>query len=142
MQDVILPNFKKAMAPQSHLLWLKISVFGTAVLVCLMSSVYKPMDYLIMITTLIGTIYMAGASCVCGGGLYWQKGTTAGAWTAMIIGAVLGIGSNILFQIWTNVSGFLANSCPIGPVSVYLLHHTNKFPINGIQLYLLICCNQ
>src|SRR5262245_40181902 len=48
-----------------------------------------------------GAIYLAGAGAVIIGGLYWNRGTTAGAWTAMVSGALVMATSITLRQIET-----------------------------------------
>ena len=42
-----------------------------------------------MFFAISGAIFLGGAGSVIIGGLYWKKGTTAAAWSAMIIGAVM-----------------------------------------------------
>ena len=36
-----------------------------------------------------GTIFLAGSGAAIIGGLYWKRGTTAGAYSAMIVGGLL-----------------------------------------------------
>jgi len=46
-----------------------------------------------------GAIFAGGSGAVIIGGLYWKRGTTAAAWTAMITGAVIAVGGIIIKQI-------------------------------------------
>ena len=50
-------------------------------------------------------IFAGGVGAVIIGGLYWSRGTTEGAWTAMIIGAIVGVSGTIVPQVsdsWLN----------------------------------------
>jgi SSS family solute:Na+ symporter len=137
LQDVIMPLRKKLFSPQSHMLALKLTVFCVAIFVSIFSILFKPVDYLVMLVTLIGSIYLGGVGLVCWGGLYWKKGTTAGAWTALIIGMVLGVGSNILQQFWGQINPLLAGLAGPGDWRQYLLAHADKLPLNGQQLSII-----
>jgi SSS family solute:Na+ symporter len=96
LQDVIMPLRKKPFEPRAHVRWLKVTVFCVAAFACSFSIIFKPVDYLVMIVALIGAIYLGGIGFVVWGGLYWKRGTNAGAWTAMIIGSSLGVTFNIV----------------------------------------------
>ncbi len=64
LQDVILPLRKKPLGPKAHLLALRLTASGVAVFVCVFSLLYKPVDYLQMVTILIGAIYLSGIGAI------------------------------------------------------------------------------
>lgn len=51
-----------------------------------------------------GAIYNAGAGAVIIGGLYWKKGTTAGAWTSMVLGSTIAVVAILLDYNWTTIA--------------------------------------
>jgi solute:Na+ symporter, SSS family len=135
LQDVVLPLRKNPFEAKSHIFWLRITIFGIAVFACVLSYFFKPVEYLTMIISLIGAIYLGGIGVVVWGGLYWRKGTTAGAWTAMGIGAVLGILFNLMQELWEPLNHPLTTW--FGPASAmgqFLAAHPEHSPFNGQQL--------
>ena len=137
LQDVFLPCFKKPLDPKQHVRWLKIMVFGVAVFACLFSMWFKPVDYLVLATALLSALYLGGIGLVVWGGLYWKRGTTAGAWTSLSIGAALSVFFFIFQQFWTSLQpGLLALFGP-GSAGQYLAAHAEKCPLNGQQLTLI-----
>ena len=99
IQDIVLPLRKKPISQQQHLKWLRCSIIGVAVFILLFSVFFKQTEYIAMFFNITGAIFTGGAGSAIIGGLYWKRGTTAGAWAAMIVGAVLSIGGIILQQI-------------------------------------------
>ncbi|MEN8254459.1 MAG: hypothetical protein ABFR33_03210 [Verrucomicrobiota bacterium] len=134
VQDVILPFRKKPFGPKGQLLVLRLSIFGVAVFVFFFSMFFKQTDYILMFMGLTGAIFLGGAGSAIIGGLYWKKGTTAGAWTAMISGAVLGVGGMLLQSNWQPVATWLAG---LFPDSAYLAAHMESFPINGQWIFFI-----
>jgi len=110
IQDVIVPLRKKPLPTNSHLFLLKLSVAGVLVFFFLFGAFFRQTQYVIMWFNIAGAIFMGGAGSVIIGGLYWNKGTAAGAWCALIVGSVLA------------VSGILARQ--INP----------EFPLNGLHV--------
>jgi SSS family solute:Na+ symporter len=99
VQDVILPFRKKPLKPDQHIRLLKWSIFGVAVFIFFFSLFFRQTEAIVMFFQITGVIFMGGAGTVIIGGLYWKRGTTAGAWAGMITGAVLGVGCIVLQQI-------------------------------------------
>jgi SSS family solute:Na+ symporter len=60
---------------------------------------YTPTQYVAMFLALTGAIFVGGAGSAIIGGLYWRRGTTAGAWTAMILGMSLAIFGVVAKQV-------------------------------------------
>src|SRR5205807_939227 len=57
-------------------------------------------EYIFFWWTITQTIYIGGAGAAIIGGLYWKKGTTAAAWSALITGSTLSVGGIIARQIY------------------------------------------
>lgn len=128
IQDVVLPLRKKPLTPKQHIFWLRASIVGVALFAFIFSLLFRQNDYILMFFSITGAIYLGGAGSVIVGGLYWKRGTTAGAWCAMIAGALLGGGGLLLQQTWTTVVDRLA---AYGFDPAWLVAHREKFPING-----------
>lgn len=120
VQDILMPLRKKPLEPKAHMRYLRLSVVGVAVFAFLWSSFFPIKDYLLMYFLLTGTVYLGGSGAVIVGGLYWKRGTTAGACAAMIAGcacAVLGISLQVAWEH-----------------SPFLLQFAGKFPLGGVWL--------
>ena len=128
IQDVVLPLRKEPFDTKQHLRALRWSIVAVAIFAFFFSLLFKQNDYILMFFNITGAIYLGGAGSAIVGGLYWKRGTAAGAWTAMIIGATLGGGGLLLQQVWKDLVGFLLG---LSPDSAWLLAHQDKFPING-----------
>lgn len=89
IQDVIMPFRKKPFSPKAHMFLLRASTVLVAVVVFLFSLLFKQTTYIMYFATLTISIYTAGAGIVLIGGLYWKRGTTAGAWAAVFTGSIL-----------------------------------------------------
>ncbi len=139
LQDAILPLIKRPLSPRMHLLALRGTMVGIALFVCTFSLLYKPVEYLTMMVGLIGAIYLGGMGAVVWGGLYWKKGTTAGAVTAMIVGTTLAIVFNVLQQFWVQLQPTFVHLAGTGPWADYLAAHPEKCPVNG-QKFMVIAC--
>jgi len=100
IQDVVMPLYKKPLTPRQHINLLRWSILGVAVFIFIFGLLYRQNEYLLMFMVFTGTIYMGGAGAAVIGGLYWKRGTTAGAWSAMILGVILAFGGQIIRRIW------------------------------------------
>jgi SSS family solute:Na+ symporter len=93
VQDVVLPIrqlFTEAPLSTGVHLWLvKLSVLAIAVFAFVFGLNYKPNQYIAMWSALTASVFVAGAGSVIIGGLYWSRGTTRGAWSAMLVGIVV-----------------------------------------------------
>lgn len=116
LQDIIMSFRKTPYAPKQHLLYLRLCVVVVAVLVFCVSFFYRQTQNLMMFFALAQSVFFTGAGAVILGGLYWKRGTTAGGWAAMIVGAIIGTGGIVLDQIWTTKYG-------------------KNFPVNGQYIY-------
>ncbi len=125
VQDMILPGRKKSFTPKQHLSWLRWSIFGVAVFGFLFSIFFIQTDYILMFFSLTGAIFLGGAGSLIIGGLYWKKGTTIGAWFAMILGSSLSVGSILYKQFHPDfpVNGQILSliSCGIGVMAYVII---------------------
>ena len=102
-----------------------------------------------MYWSITGSIFLGGAGSVVVGGLYWKRGTTAGAYCGMIIGSVLAFTGGVVRALYPDfpVQGhwILAASMGSGIVSYVLVSllgpggcfnmdrmlHRGKYAISG-----------
>ncbi|MBQ9445735.1 MAG: hypothetical protein IJU61_04010 [Victivallales bacterium] len=155
IQDVVLPIYHKPISQTAQLRLLRIAISFVAVFAWWFSYYFSQSDYILQFFALTGTIYLGGAGACMLGGLYTRRGTTAGAFTAMIVGlffAILGFGIN---QKWVDVHNWLATNFPnflenfrlslaylgdkltIVNWEVAPEKFARKFPITGQEIYLL-----
>ncbi len=120
VQDVVIPWRNKPLAPAEHVQWLRWSIFFVAVFAFFFSLLYTETDKIYFFQAITGAIWFGGAGAVMIGGLYSRFGTAAGAYSAMIAGATLGVGGLVIPSVW-------------------LSHYGTPFPINGQWLSLLAC---
>ena len=123
IQDVVLPFRKKPFSQRQQMVLLRFSVMGVALFAFFWSWFFPLKDYLFMYMLLTGTIYLGGSGAVIIGGLYWRRATTAGAWTAMTLGLVIGATGIGLQAAWPSVPALVE----IAP----------KFPLNGAWLAMI-----
>lgn len=100
IQDVYLPITKKQLSPEKHIRLLKWAIIGVAAFIFCFSLIFQQSEYIFLFFAITGSIFIGGAGSVIIGGLYWKKGTTAAAWTAMIVGAVVSVSGIILQQVY------------------------------------------
>jgi SSS family solute:Na+ symporter len=100
-QDVVGPRIKRTMKGEQRLKILRWSTVGVAVFVYVFSILWKPTEYIWMYFAITGAIYTGGAGAVILGGLYWKKGTTKAAWTAMITGSGMSVIGIVALQLFS-----------------------------------------
>ena len=132
IQDIVLPFKKKQLTPEQHIRILRWAIVGVAVFGFFFSLLFRQTEYILMFFALTGAIFLGGAGSIIAGGLYWKKGTTAGAWAAMISGSGLAVSGIILQQCWKTIQPWLLEFLPH---SNFLLDNPNKFPVNGQVMY-------
>ena len=99
IQDVIMPFRDKPFDKDTHIKVLRYSIFGVAVFIFLFSLLFSQSQKIELYFAVTAAIFSGGCGAVIIGGLYWDRGTTAAAWTAMIVGAVIGVGGTLVKQI-------------------------------------------
>ena len=95
VQDVILPFRKKPFETRTQLRLLRLSVAGVGVFAFVFGLTYTMREYILMFWAITSAIVSGAGACIVGG-MYWKRGTPAGAWTAMTVGWVMAIGRMVL----------------------------------------------
>ncbi len=111
VQDVVMPLRKQPLTPRQHIRWLRWSMVGVAVFAFGFGALFRQTEYIIMWWQVTTAVFVGGAGSAIIGGLYWKKGTTAGAWVATILGSSLSVGGIVARQFWGDA-----------------------FPLNGLQI--------
>jgi SSS family solute:Na+ symporter len=99
IQDVVIPLRRKPFEPEQHIRYLKFSIFGVAVFIFLFSLLFQQSEYIFLFFAVTAAIFCGGSGAVIIGGLYWKKGTTTAAWSAMITGSTIAVGGIVIQQI-------------------------------------------
>ena len=100
IQDFILPFFKKPPSQRAHLLMFKTGVVLMGVVFWCGSYFLAQMDYINMFVSIACSIWIAGAGVVVTGGLYWRRGTSAGAYAALAAGGLLALAGILVQRNW------------------------------------------
>jgi Na+/solute symporter len=156
VQDVILPLRNRPIAPHFQLLLLRLAIAGIALFAWCFSYYFGQIDFILMFFAMTGTIFLGGAGSVIIGGLYWKRGTAAGAYAAMIVGAVCGVAGFLVQQTWeTRLYPYLSTVYPaqlesfrisLGALGEWMPIcnwevapeiFRVKFPISGQEIYML-----
>ncbi len=111
VQDVLMPLRGRPFEPKQHILALRCGIIGVAIFAFLFGCLFQQTEYIFMWWAVTTAIYVGGAGSAIIGGLYWKKGTTAGAWSALLAGSIL------------SVTGIILRVASEG-----------KFPFNGVQI--------
>ena len=131
VQDVILPFRKKPFDKDDHIKALRYAIFGVAIFIFLFSLLFDQNQEIALYFAVTFAIFAGGVGAVIIGGLYWDKGTTEGAWAAMIVGATIAVTGTIVPQVsdsWLNdTEGF-------NGIKNFILRLKE---INGIKFYAL-----
>lgn len=106
IQDVIVPLRKKPLGPKQHIRLLRFSIAGVAVFALIFGSLFKQTEYIQMWWSVTQAIFVGGAGAAIIGGLYWKKGTTAGAWAGLITGSTLSVAGILARQIYGDAFRF------------------------------------
>lgn len=99
VQDVVMPFRSKPFDKKTHLRVLRIAIFCVAVFIFLFSLLFQQNQKIALFFAITAAIFAGGSGAVIIGGLYWKRGTTSAAWTAMIVGAFISVGGVLVKQI-------------------------------------------
>lgn len=91
IQDVVLPLRGRPLPARQHVAWLRLSAVLVACFIVLFSLCFEQVDNIFMFMDISASVYTGGAGVVLLGGLYWRRGTTAAAWTTMIVGGTVSL---------------------------------------------------
>ncbi|MBR6373181.1 MAG: hypothetical protein IKS20_08360 [Victivallales bacterium] len=148
IQDFVLPLRKTPFTPIGQINALRWSIGGVCLFAFLFSLFFAQVDYILMFFAITGAIW-SGAGIVITLGLYWKRGTTAGAFTSLLLGATIATSCMIGQNVWADkLYPFLVNhqglyqavdsickfvTAHLGPIIVWNLN-PHKFPINSTEI--------
>ena len=113
IQDCVLPIRGKAFKPEQHMKYLRYSILGVGIAIFIMSILFQQSEKVFLFMAVSASIFVGGSGAAIIGGLYWSRGTTMAAWSAMITGAL--------------ISGF----------GIIINSVVEDFPINGQWFWLI-----
>ena len=99
LQDCIMPLRRKAFEPRQHMQYLKLAILGVGITIFILSILFTQTDKIFLFLSVSGAIFVGGSGAVIIGGLYWKRGTTTAAWSAMITGATVATLAIVLKQV-------------------------------------------
>ena len=99
VQDILIPLRGRPLEPREHLRVLRWSILFVAAFTFAFSILFQQSQAIFLFFAITGAIFAGGPGAVIIGGLYWKRGTTAAAYTAMILGAAISVGGIILLQV-------------------------------------------
>ncbi len=150
VQDIILPlRGGRPFTPRQQIGALRLLIASVAAFAFCFSMFFGQVDYILMFFAITGAIWSGGAGIVIVGGLYWKRGTTAGAFVALIIGSGIATCGAVCQNLWAGTiypflvrSGHLAGftrileaaSAPFEPYVMWRVTPT-KFPINSQEVW-------
>ena len=153
-QDVILPFIKKEITPKQHLWLIRIVAICVGIFFFFGSFFMSQLEYINLYLSFMISIWAGGAGPVMLFGLYSRFGTTAGAFTSVLSGAIIGGGGMLIRRNWADkVYPFLkAHNWhePLGnflervsrPFNPYIEWHMTPvdFPINSYEITFIAIC--
>jgi SSS family solute:Na+ symporter len=99
VQDVFIPLRGRPLESREHLRVLRWSILFVAGFTFAFSILFQQSQAIFLFFAITGAIFAGGSGAVIIGGLYWKRGTTAAAYTAMILGATISVGGIVLLQL-------------------------------------------
>ena len=99
VQDVVLPLRGRPLTPKQHILLLRCSIFGVGIFIFFFSLLFRQTEHILLYQAVTGAIFTGGAGTMIIGGLYWKRGSTPAAWSALIVGSILAVGGMVTQQI-------------------------------------------
>jgi SSS family solute:Na+ symporter len=137
VQDVVLPFRRRPFTPRQHLWLLRASIFAVAVFIFLFSLLFEHTQYLAMFLALTGAVFVGGAGAAIIGGLYWKRGTAAGAWAAMITGMTVSAGGIVVKQVRPEV--FEQGLDGVFWLNAILLHVRTDVTGQELTFFAIVC---
>ena len=146
-QDCILPFIPGGLPPEKHIRMIRIVTICIGVFFFFGSKYMSQLEYIELFSFMAVSVWTAGCGPMMVLGLYWKKGTTKAAWTALLTGMIISVAYVLTDRNWRElVYPFLLNhnmtdaleqflqmvSMPFGS---FLNWHMDpqRFPINSIE---------
>ena len=151
VQDMILPFFKTAPSPRTHILMVRLASVAVALLFFVVAIFFTQLDYINMFITIMCSLWLGGAGPIMVFGLYSRFGNTVGAYCSLIFGSGLSLAGLICQRNWADViypylvannldkavGSFLETaSAPLNPLVVWKMDAV-KFPINSYEISMI-----
>ena len=151
VQDIVLPVRGRAFTAKQQLRLLRLVIAGVAAFAFFFSLMFAQVDFILMFFAITGAIWLGGAGPCIVGGLYWRRGTTAGAFATLTAGSILAVGGIIAQKTWVehiypwlDETGRLPGVTRIvegvsHPLEPYVEWRVlpDKFPINSQEIYFI-----
>jgi SSS family solute:Na+ symporter len=96
IQDVIMPFRRKPFTPEQHMKVLRYSIVGVCIFIFLYSLVFPQSVPIFLYFAITAAIFVGGSGAIIIGGLYWKRGTTQAAYSALITGGLVSIAGIII----------------------------------------------
>lgn len=147
-QDLILPLFRKRLAPKTHILIIRLTTLAVAAFFMVMALFFTQMDYINMFMTILTAIWIGGSGPIMVFGLYTRFGNLYGAWASLILGSGISVFGLLCQRNWARtiypwleargwvepLDHFLTTvSRPFNPWIVWQMDPV-KFPINSYEI--------
>ena len=147
VQDFLLPLRRTPWTPKAQIRNLRIAICCVAASAFAFSYWFGQVDFILMFFAITGALWMASGPIITLG-LYWRRGTTAGAFTALILGAAAAVSAIFAQKLWVprlypwiaahgwgpGLDRLLrALSAPFEPWVHWELT-ADKFPINSVEV--------
>ena len=147
VQDFLLPMRKTPWSPRQQINHIRIAICGVALFGFLFSYYFGQVDFILMFFAITGALWMASGPVITLG-LYWKRGTSAGAFSALILGAAAAIAAIFAQKYWVSAlypwlaaHGFgpgldrlLRALCSPFEPYVHWEFSADKFPINSVEV--------
>jgi SSS family solute:Na+ symporter len=152
IQDVILPLRKRPFTPEQHIRLLRFSIAGVALFAFVFGALLDLADYVQMWWNITQSVFVGGAGAATIGGLYWKRGTAAGAWAGMLTGSILSVAGIVVKQaqghhLVAGAGDFYANHLrpfpgvlvPFGQTFVQADHFIASYNYVQISFVVMLC---
>ena len=91
IQDVWMPITKRNISPREHIWLLRGAVTFVALFAFCFSMVFTQTQYIALWWAVTSGVFTSAAGAAIIGGLYWKRGTAAGAWAGALTGATISL---------------------------------------------------
>ena len=151
VQDCILPFYKKHLDSKRHITLLRLTSVGVAAFFLIVSLFFAQLDYILMFTTIMCSLWTGAAGPIMVFGLYSRFGNLRGAWAAIIFGSGTPLLGLILQRNWAlTIYPFLERMNWVNGIDEFLRTVSNplypwiswsmdkvEFPINSFEIYFI-----
>ena len=151
VQDIVLPVRGRAFTARQQLRLLRLIIAAVAAFAFFFSLFFAQVDFILMFFAITGAIWLGGAGPCIVGGLYWRRGTSAGAFAALTSGSLLAVGGIVAQKTWVeHIYPWLEGSDRLAgvtrvveglsrPLEPYVEWRVlpDKFPINSQEIYFI-----